>query len=162
MATSKTAHSSNQTSQNGWTDLPFESVRNSEPISPTPLSGSAIPFLYTEDGVRHGQVLLFAAGFAFGAGSSTAPERLRVRHLELINEVGDVVGRFASTEQGAELVVGGRAQVSLVTEGPLAAVNVVGEPGVARLVAADAGYLVTMPPDAPALGHQPVPSPSPR
>jgi hypothetical protein len=69
-----------------------------------------------------------------------------VRGIELVDEDGRVVGRLAATATGAELVLGGGAQASLVTEGEVAAVNLIGAGGLARLVAAEGAWVETRPP----------------
>ncbi len=104
-------------------------------------------------------VSLVAAGYAAGARSRRPPDVVQVRRLELVNDAGAVVGRLATTPTGAELVLGGRAQASLVTDGELAAANLVGREGVARLVAADEGHLVLLPPSpaAPEAPREPPP-----
>ncbi len=71
---------------------------------------------------------VFGLGVLGGAAWPRAePAELRVRALLLVDEQGREVGRFATTPRGAELVVGGEAQASLVTEGGAAALNLLGE-----------------------------------
>ena len=79
---------------------------------------------------------------------------LRVRQLTLVNPQGEEVAWLKATPSGAELVLGGASQASLVTDGEVAAANLVGEHGVARLVAGHEGHLVLLP--------EPVPELSPR
>ena len=80
-----------------------------------------------------------------------APPVLRVSGLEVVNARGDVVGRFTPTDDGAELVVGGRAQVSVVTDGDVAAVNLVGTGAVSRWLSRDRTWFIgaSDPPNEP-------------
>ena len=82
-------------------------------------------------------------GIVVGVLGSAAPGPgvVRARAVELVNDRGDVVGRFAVTGAGAELVLGGAAQASLVTDRGIAALNLVGEHATARLIAADVAVL---------------------
>ncbi len=86
---------------------------------------------------------LFLAGILLGLLGSAAPRPgvLRARAIELVDARGDVVGRLRVTDGGAELVLGGASQASLVTDGGVAALNLVGEASTARLVAADEAWL---------------------
>ncbi|MCB9687556.1 MAG: hypothetical protein H6738_16545 [Alphaproteobacteria bacterium] len=80
----------------------------------------------------------FGAGVLSGAAWPRGPAgELRVRSLVLVDEQGREVGRFASTPAGAELVVGGAAQASLVTEGEVAALNLLGERTLLRRLEAE-------------------------
>jgi hypothetical protein len=65
------------------------------------------------------------------------PRVLRVSAVELVDARGDVVGRLGVRDGGAELVLGGRAQASLVTDSELAALNLSGGQRTVRLVASD-------------------------
>ena len=85
-------------------------------------------------------------GIVLGAllgSASPGPRVLRVRGIELVDEEGRVVGRLAATGTGAELVLGGAVQASLVTEGDVAALNLIGAGGLARVVAADGAWVDT-------------------
>lgn len=85
----------------------------------------------------------FFGGFGLGLVASWGlaaggdPEVVRTRRLELVGPDGRVVGRLAARSDGAELVLGGEAQASLVTERGLAALNLVGSEGLARVLAGD-------------------------
>lgn len=73
-------------------------------------------------------VVAFGSGVLAGAAWPRGPVgELRVRALVVVDDQGRPVGRFATTTTGAELVVGGAAQASLVTDGDGAALNLVGE-----------------------------------
>ena len=88
-------------------------------------------------------------GIVVGALLGSAAPRsgvLRVRGIELVDEDGRVVGRLAATATGAELVLGGQVQASLVTEGEVAALNLIGAGGLARVVAADGAWVDTLAP----------------
>jgi hypothetical protein len=77
---------------------------------------------------------LFAGAAVLGEGR---PDELRVRALVLVDEAGNEVGRLAATPRGAELVLGGEAQASLVTDGTVAALNLVGDEVIVRTDPAD-------------------------
>ena len=83
-------------------------------------------------------------GVLVGVVGAAAPRPgvIRARAVELVDERGEVVGRLAVTPSGAELVLGGSAQASLVTEDGLAALNLVGDASTARLVAGDEAALL--------------------
>jgi hypothetical protein len=65
-------------------------------------------------------------GWSIGA-ASPRPAVLRVRGLVLVDDAGTEVARLVPTATGAELVLGGESQASLVTDGPVAALNLVAE-----------------------------------
>ena len=109
------------------------------------------------DGWCSGATSLLLGGMLFaGRPADPLPGTLQVRRLELVNDRGDVVGRFATTDHGTELVLGGLAQASLVTDGEQAALNLTGGGGgpgeatLARLIAGEQPALV-MRPEAPDL-----------
>ena len=62
-----------------------------------------------------------------GAAAAPRPGEVRVRSLVLVDAEGHEVGRLASTPGGAELVLGGGSQASLVTDQGVAALNLVGD-----------------------------------
>ncbi|MCA9489281.1 MAG: hypothetical protein KC621_05145 [Myxococcales bacterium] len=82
----------------------------------------------------------FGAGVWSGAAWPRGPAgELRVRTLVVVDAQGREVGRFSGTPAGAELVVGGAAQASLVTDGEVAALNLVGARTLLRRLEGDAG-----------------------
>lgn len=98
---------------------------------------------------RTGWIVAASIGVAMGAlamRNTAPPGTLQVERLELVDAEGNVVGRLATTASGAELVLGGQAQASLVTDGSLAAVNLVGQAATARLLAGEEPHLVRLPP----------------
>lgn len=93
-------------------------------------------------------VLYGMLGAVVGASIGSAAPRpglMRVRGIELVDEAGHVVGRLAATADGAELVLGGEVQASLVTEGDVAALNLITAGGLARVVAGDGAWVDTRP-----------------
>ena len=86
-----------------------------------------------------------ATGASIRSEPQPSPTTLQVHRLEVVNDDGHVVDWLQATAGGAELVLGGESQVSLVSSPGVAAVNAVGTSGVARLVAAEAGHVVVLP-----------------
>ena len=56
-----------------------------------------------------------------------APEVLQARRLDIVDEMGVSVAHLSERDGKVELVIGGSAQISLVTERGTAAVNLLGE-----------------------------------
>jgi hypothetical protein len=99
--------------------------------------------------MRGGWGWLCAAVMAGARGEAERPatdvlrtEVVRTGQLELLDEAGLVVGRFGVTERGVELVLGGQAQVSLVTERSTAALNLVGDEVIVRLLGSEGAHVV--------------------
>lgn len=68
-------------------------------------------------------------------GSTTPPPQvLRVQGVVLVDAQGHEVGRWVTTPRGVELVLGGESQASLVTDGEVAALNLLATTPVVRAV----------------------------